>query len=113
MPSWRKTTLTILIGQTASEELDLTDGLGVRRVKSITFFSPATLPETVTVHVAPQAGGTYQALQSGGTDFTLPANKATLLTGFTVGALKLVASVAVASGRVFTLRGAAEGVITA
>ena len=102
---WRSTTLTILSGATESEELNLADQ-GAIRVKSLTFWV-GTLPETVTVHLAPVLGGTYRALQSGGGDITLPASRATQVSSITAGALKLVAGGAVAADRVFTVKGAA------
>ncbi len=102
---WRKTTLTILNGATESDVLDLTER-SARPKADIFFFAPATLPETVTVQVAPDPGGTFIPLQSGGSNYTLPAAKATYIT-FVCGAVKLVAGGPVGGDRVFTIRGAA------
>ena len=103
---WRSTTLTIASGATQSEELNLKDN-AARRVKTLNIRAPATLPETVTVHLSEATGGTYAALQSGGSDITLPANRVTIVPGLAEGAIKLVAGGAVAADRVFTIRGAA------
>ena len=105
--SWRDTTLTILSGATESAELNLAAD-GTRWGKDLVFFSPGTLPETVKVHLARVVGGTYAILEVGGSDVALVANKAQLLTGLAAGALKLVATGAVAANRVFTIQGVAK-----
>lgn len=47
---------------------------------ALTIFSPATLTGTITVEVEPSSTGTtFVALQSGGSDVTIPAGKATVL----------------------------------
>lgn len=104
--NWRKCTLTILSGQTESEELDLTQN-GVRRVKSIQIAPPAALTGTVTVHVAQDTGGTYVPLANGGTNFTLPVSQAIQLSALVAGALKLVSSGAEGADRAFIVTGAA------
>lgn len=107
---WRSGTLTILSGQTASEELDLTEG-GARYPKKITVFVPDTLPDTVKVYIAPAAGGSYKPLTDsyGSADLVLQAGKGQGLPGITAGAMKLVAtSGAVAANRVFQIQGTAE-----
>lgn len=107
---WRSTTLTILSGQTASGELDLVEN-GVRRIKDLTFICPTTLPETVVIHLADKVGGSYRALNDGfGNDVTLLANKSQVQTNISAGALKLVASVAVAADRAFIIKGAARDI---
>lgn len=100
---WRKTTLTILNGATSSDVLDLTEN-SARGSVDLTFFAPAT-GQTITVHVAPDPGGTFVPLQSGGSNITLPDSKATLLQGLTAGALKLVAGAGVTGDQAFTVRG--------
>ena len=106
MSAWYSGTLTIAAAATESEELDLTDSGGSRWKKNLGIRAPATLPETVTVHLAEATGGTYAALQSGGGDITLPANRWTNVADLTEGAMKLVAGSPVAVARVFTIRGA-------
>lgn len=97
-------TLTIANGQTVSDVLNL-QGLGTRHVFGITFRSPATLPETVTLEVSETATGTFEPYQSGGTDITLAAGESTPVTEVIAGALRLVAGSAVAADRVFRLFG--------
>ena len=102
-PGYKKT-LTIANGQTVSDVLDL-GGLGARRVFSITFRSPATLPETVTLEVAESATGTFEPYQSGGADIVLAVGESTPVTDVIGGALRLVAGAAVGGNRVFALVG--------
>ena len=109
MAGWRSGTLTIALAATESEELNLTMG-GARWAKNLLFFNPTTLPETVTVHVAPEVGGTYQALSQAGSDVVLTAAKAQQIDGLVAGALKLVSGVGVAAERVFSFQGAARDV---
>lgn len=102
-------TLTIANGQTLSNELKGTEGkVALGTLTDATIFAPATLPETVTVLVAPTdvpAGGDYLALQVAGADVTVPANKAKQVASGLGGAkaLRLSAGVGVAADRVFQL----------
>lgn len=48
--------------------------------QSLLIMAPAALTGTVSVEVAPVAGGTYRTLQSNGADVTIAAGKATQIT---------------------------------
>jgi hypothetical protein len=101
---WRSCTLSILNGETESEELDL-QANGARRKKFFTIISP-TVAEVVTVQLADKVGGTYATLNDGfGNDVTLLSGKAERLDEVSAGALKLVADGAVAADRVFVIQG--------
>lgn len=104
---WRKTTATIASAGTTSEEISLQDN-AARRSCDLTIFGPPALTGTVTVQVAEEPGGTFVALQSGGSDVTLPAVKATVINGLTAGAIRFVSSGAEAAERVFNIRGVAR-----
>lgn len=107
--AWRHTTLTIASGQTESEELNLEDN-GRRIPKNLTFYNPATLPETVVIKLAKTVGGTYASLNDGfGNDVVLLPGKSQVQARVTAGALKLVAGSAVGSDRVFSIDGGTEG----
>ena len=97
-----KATLTIPNGQTASDTLIL-ETSGARRPYTLTFYSPTTLPETVTVQASDTVGGTSIALQSAGSDITLPANKATVIVVVLAAEIKLVAGSGVGADRAFTV----------
>jgi hypothetical protein len=62
------------------------------------------LPETVTIQIAQQVGGTYGSASASGSDITVPAGKAVSVST-TAGALRLQAGGAVAGNRVFTYTG--------
>lgn len=101
-----------LVIPNAATESNVLSGKELAYLTAITIWSPDTLPEAVVVHTAPDAIGApdFGAHQSGGVDITLPAAKATTITDIgTVGALKLVASVAVAADRTFIVRGHEPG----
>ena len=97
-------TLTIASAATESDVLDLA-GLGARSIWGLNIISPTTLPDTVKIHVSDIPAGTFQVLQSGGTDITIPAGKSTQLDLLTIGALKLVAGSAVGADRDFRIIG--------
>lgn len=101
-------TITIASGQTVSADVLNLAGLGARRKFSVQFYAPGTLPETITVQVAPSPTGTFAPLQSGGSDVTLTAGDATTVVDLVAGALRLVAGGAVGGDRVFTLMGNVE-----
>lgn len=101
-------TLTIASGQTTSADVLSTSYKGSARNWSLMIFSPATLPESVKVQVAPTPTGTYCDLQAGGADITLAAGKALPLTETICGAIRLVAGSAVAADRAFIIQGKAE-----
>lgn len=108
-------TLSILNGQTVSNALS---GAGVVQatlgsLASMVIFTPATLPETVNVEVAPilsPSAGDWKRLQwQPGTDLVLAAAKAVnipLTAGFR--AFRLVAQGAVAAQRDFRVVGQVE-----
>lgn len=100
---------TLQIANTATESaiLDFTTGEHAW-VKDMIVVAPDTLPETVTIHVAKDSTGNFNALQSGGTDITLPVAKATHVGPVAYRFLKLVAGVAVAADRDFDLMGREE-----
>jgi hypothetical protein len=95
-------TLTIANGETNSSELR------VSQRTALAIFSPGTLPETVTIEVAPVLGGTFVPLQSAGADITIPAGKATEITLLHAGALRLTAGEAVGGARAFRVQGGAR-----
>ena len=101
---WLKSTITIASGQTLSPEFDLQSVFPSAKLM-LTFFPPGTLPEAITVHVSPALGGTYVPLQSGGSNYTVPAGKATQVP-VVAGGLKLSAGSAVGADRVFTVMAA-------
>lgn len=101
---WLKSTITIANGQTDSPEFDLQSVFPCSKL-TLTFFPPGTLPESVTVKVAPVLGGTYVPLQSGGSNYTVPAAKASMVPVVAAG-LKLSAGSAVGADRVFTVMAA-------
>ena len=98
------TTLTIANTETESEVLSLQD-VHIQGPVAICFFPPATLTGTVKVHVAKSPSDTFSILQDGGQDLTLAAGKATQILCLTVGAIKLVSSVAEDADRVFGVKG--------
>jgi hypothetical protein len=79
----------------------VSSGDGYRDADSITVFSPDTLPETVTLHVADVEGGNFNPLSRGGADVTFAAGKASTLELISWKAMKLVASGAVGAERRF------------
>ena len=98
------TDLVIPSGSTESNVLysksDYQDGDG------LTFFSPAVMPETITIYVSPvgdpsnpASPSDFRALQFNSTDQTLQAGKAETITLLPYKAIKLVASAAVAADR--------------
>lgn len=105
---WRQQNLTILSGQTLSDELNLSEN-GVRRIKNLTFYVPATLTGIVKVQLAEAPGGTYSTLNDGfGNDYTLQPGKSQILAGVTAGALKLLSSAGEGADRTFVVRGAVQ-----
>lgn len=96
-----KHTVTILSGQTTHAGVVL-DGY----LKALSIFAPGTLPETVTLQVAPgstSGASDFRALQSGGADITVPANKAVMVTEAAFRQIRLVAGAGVAADRTFTI----------
>jgi hypothetical protein len=108
-------TLSIPSGQTASQTYAVSSALGP--LESLVFFTPATLPETVTVQASPianPAASDWKTLQLTGTgaatDVTLAAGKAVsvaLVAGFR--AIRVVAGVGVAAQRDFPVVAQLDG----
>lgn len=69
-------TLTILSGAQPSGALNFTKPM--QNASSLHIYSPATLPETVTVRVDP-GDGTYRILQSAGADVAVTAGDMTVV----------------------------------
>jgi len=105
--SGRLKTLTIANAGTITDILNLW-GLRSHRITNILIISPAALTGTVTVEVAELDSDTFVALQSGGSDVTLPAGKATQITGLTAGVLRLVSGSSEGAERTFRLLGGAS-----
>lgn len=103
---WRKTTLTILSGQTESGVLDLAEN-GARRPKAIAISVPVLAAEVVNPQM--EVGGIYQIVQSGGSDIALTSERVTQLDLLTGSKLKLVATAGVGANRVFQLEGTVVG----
>lgn len=95
--------LTIPSGATESDVLDMR--VGKAAALDVLLVAPVALTGTVSVHVAVTPTRTFRALQSGGIDVTLTANKATQLDPLSAGALKLVSSSAELADRLFELKG--------
>ncbi len=101
MPARLLPDIQIDSGQTDSSVIDLWHPR-YHHLTALTFISPTTLPETVTIHVAAKLAGTYQPLQSDGLNVTLPAAVGTVVKEVNaMRALKLVASGATAGDRTF------------
>lgn len=95
--------LTIASGQTLSGNVGRSL---LRWVKSVTFFAPGTLPETVTVQVSRDPDATspvWQNYQEGGADITLSAGDSTTIYPTNVGGLRLQSGVGVAADRVIAV----------
>ena len=93
--------LVIANGQTVSNQIP---GERLRHTRELCIFAPATLPETVTVEVAPgpsPQAADFRALQSDGADITLTAGKATVITAVAFQSLRLVADAGVGADRTF------------
>lgn len=96
-------TLTIAQAATESDVLNVATIFPSARL-ALTILAPATMPETVTVHIAPVVGGTYVALENtAGNDLVLTAARGTPVEVNGAGALKLIAGVGVAAARSFTV----------
>jgi|SRR5262245_21212143 len=100
MPDQRFTTLTIPSGQTVSSAINLRD-LAANHIWYGNIFSPAVLPETITLQTADTSTGVFGAQQSGGVDITCPAAKRTAVQGLVAAQMRLSASGAVAADRTF------------
>lgn len=97
----RETTLTISNGDTESSELDLKGTAKRQWVMKIS--GPSALTGTITIQTAEKTGGTYNTLQSGGSDINVSAGKQVIIDPLIAGALKLVSSGAEGDDRTFQL----------
>lgn len=104
---WRKDTLTIPSSGTTSNELSLQNA-NARRSCDLTIWGAAAFDGTVTVEVAEEPGGTFYTLQSGGSDVSIPAVKATVINGLTAGAIRLKSSTTETAARACVVRGVAR-----
>lgn len=95
--------LTIANGGTTSGELTFNQ---LRFLSAIAIQGPAALTGTVTVEVSfDREGDTFVALQSGGADVTIPADKVTVLSPIPCARLRVVSSGAEGAERVFPIFG--------
>jgi hypothetical protein len=102
------TDLVIPNGQTDSNIIYATRDF--QDADGITIFSPAVMPETVTVYVSPvgepnspPSASDFRALQTANADQTLAAGKAETIILLPYKAIKVVASAAVAADRTFNV----------
>lgn len=98
-------TLVIANGGTESDALDYQD---LRHVESLTIFGPSALTGVATVEVAPTrtpVAADWVALQSGGADVTITADKATTIHPGVAQALRIVSSAAEGAERSFPVIG--------
>lgn len=96
--------INIYNGQTESDVMDFTRP-PLNWVAAFALKSPATLPETVKLYGCETAAGTYVVVQSGGSDITLPADKATVIDTVAFPFMRLIAGAAVGADRVFKMTG--------
>jgi hypothetical protein len=99
--------LVIPAGGTRSNVLT---GSSLAGIESLAIFAPDVLDATVTftvqvAHVASPAAGDWADLQSGGTDVTLTADNAVVISSLPFEALSILASAAVAAERRFRVVG--------
>lgn len=95
-------TLTILDGQTDSEELELRE-VGMTFSRSLGFYIP-NHGAAITLHVSTAPGGTFVPLNDGfGNDYSLVSSKYQYVTLGKIGAIKLIAAAAVTGNQVFTV----------
>lgn len=70
----------------------------------LTIYTPAALTGTISVEVEPTDTGTnFVTLQSGGTDVTLPAGKATVINPIPFRQIRVTSNAAEGAARTFTL----------
>lgn len=102
MPNpWRLTqSLTILDGETESEEIDLR-GNGKKNPMIISIGAPAILPETVNPQWGSEPGGTFVKQRSNGVVIALAADCGDTIGPIIAGSFRLKATSAVGGDRVF------------
>lgn len=85
-------------GSTSNAIVDFDDAWG------LAIYSPAALTNTCTVEVEPSSSGTnFVVLQSGGTDVTLPAGKATIFSPSPWKQMRVTSGGAEGADRVFAV----------
>ncbi len=95
--------MVIANGGTASSSLG---GRILRTIKSITIHGPAALTGTVTLQSLDAVGGSaWTPVQSGGTDVTITAAKALVLTEVPFGTIRLLSGSAEGAARTFPVWG--------
>ena len=95
------TELTIASGASESDALEFND---LRHAREIVFYPPSSLSGTVTVEVTDKrspSASDWNTLQSGGSDVTLTADKATVVTETGFLGLRLATTVAPGSDEVY------------
>lgn len=91
-------TLTIPNGEDESEAIK------VENVAGITFISPSTLPETVTIEVSGErSGNSFGTLEEGGSDVELAAGKALVVSPLPAKRIRLASGANVGADRDFSL----------
>lgn len=89
--------MTVVSGSSYSNIISIFDD-----ATALTIYSPATLTGAVTIETEPTSTGTnFVTLQSGGTDVTLPAGKATVLNKVGWRQMRLASAASEASARAF------------
>lgn len=87
-------TLTIDSGTQTSDAIT-----GFGDAEALILYAPSALTGTVTVQVSPTTTGTFVDLESSGSDVTLTAGNATVITEIPFGALRLSSSIAEGADR--------------
>lgn len=88
--------VTIPSGQTRSAPINLPNCAGM------VVLAPTTITGVITVEIEPVPGGsTFSTLSSGGSDITIPAGRAVVLTIVGFRQLRLASSAAEAADRTF------------
>src|SRR3990167_3144059 len=72
---------------------------GFGDAEALVLYAPAALTGTVTVQVSPATDGAFVDLESSGSDVTLTAGNATVITEIPFSALRLSASIAEGADR--------------
>lgn len=99
-------TLVVPSGGTLSNQATLNEG----EVFTITVYAPATVAEAVTFDVADVGGGTFRTYQQViGTDSTVAAGKAIVLTDVTAAAFRIKLGGAAAAARSFVVLAVRKG----
>ena len=91
--------MVVVSGSSYSNAITLFDD-----ATALTIYSPAALTGVVTIETAPTETSTgFVTLQSGGTDVTLPAGKATVINKVGWRAMRLASAASEGSARTFAV----------